>query len=261
VSTFAYDANSVLDLASVITASRLSPYLGQSGGDLQAAIDLYVWNIKASARLYGPLSIFEVALRNALSRELAEIFATPNWTDDAAFAELARTVAHAVPRNARAEGKPPYPATDLLGDVEKTRNRVTVALAKKARKTPGQDVRTMANTDDIVAALDFGFWTKLLNPDLESHLYFRGLHRAFPNAPLKGKYPARGPILNVLNGVRTLRNRVMHFEPLFRRNLADDIRDIIGACAFVDTTAAGWIAHHSEFEAGLRDRNRPRHYF
>jgi hypothetical protein len=260
VSTFAYDGSSLGILSDILTPPRLAPYLAQSGNDLQAAIDLYVWNIKASARLYGPLSIFEVTLRNALSRELSTIFGTGDWAGDAAFEALARTIAAAVPRNPPM-GKPPYPGTDLLADITKTRNRVGQELTKKAHKSPGAALRTVANTDDIVAALDFGFWTKLLNQDLEPHLYFAGLHRAFPNAPLKGKYPARGPISNTLNGIRVLRNRVMHFEPLFRRNLADDIRTVIAACTLIDTTAADWIAHHSEFEAGLRDRRRPRHYF
>lgn len=260
MSTFAYDGTSLAILSQVLTPPRLAPYLAQSGNDLQVAIDLYVWNIKASARLYGPLAILEVTLRNALSRELSAIFGTADWANDPGFEVLARTVAIAVPRNLPT-GKPPNRGTDLLADITKTRDRVNLELTKKARKNPGAGLPAAANTDDIVAALDFGFWTKLLNQDLEPGLYFAGLYKAFPNAPLKGKYPPRGPISNTLNGLRVLRNRVMHFEPLFRRNLADDIRDIIVTCSLIDTTAAEWIAHHSEFEAGLRDRRRPRHYF
>jgi hypothetical protein len=239
VSNFIYDATTIRALSDVITPARLAPYLAESRNDLQAAIDLYVWNIKAAARLYGPLSIFEVTLRNALSREMAHVFGTSDWIDAPSFVALGTTLLNSRPRNAPA-GKPPASPTDLLSDITKTRDRVNRELARKSRHGAA-GARVRANTDDVIAALDLGYWTKLLNRDVEQHLFIPGLHRAFPHAPRRGKLPDRGPLSNVINGIRTLRNRVM--------------------CGLIEKTAGDWIEHHSEFGAGARDRLRPRHYF
>jgi len=259
VSNFVYDATTIRALSDVITPARLAPYLTASNNDLQAAIDLYVWNIKAAARLYGPLSIFEVALRNALSREMARLFGTPDWIGAHPFIALGTALLNSRPRNAPA-GKPPASPTDLLSDITKTRDRVNKELARKSRHGPAS-IRAGATTDDVIAALDLGYWTKLLNRDVEQHLFIPGLYRAFPHAPRKGKLPDRGPLSNTIHGIRSLRNRVMHFEPLFQRDLANEIGNIINACRLIDETAGDWIEHHSEFGAGARDRLRPRHYF
>ncbi|MDN6300484.1 MAG: hypothetical protein L0J68_09415 [Micrococcaceae bacterium] len=49
---------------------RLSPYLGATGGGLQAEITLYRWNIDLSGAVYQTLHLFEVFLRNALDEQL-----------------------------------------------------------------------------------------------------------------------------------------------------------------------------------------------
>jgi hypothetical protein len=260
MSNFTYDAASLVALTGTISAARLTPYLTECDGNTQAAIDLYVWNIKASSRLYGPLSIFEVTLRNALSDRLSALYST-DWPNDVAFRTMAAAVGSSRPRNLPAAGRYRSRPTDLLADLETTRRRVNLELAKKASRKPGVSVRRTANTDDVVAALEFGFWTKLLNHDLEVPLFLQGLSGAFRHWPSSAKQPPRGPISAALNNIRFLRNRVMHFEPLFGRSLAADIAMIVQTCSWIDPTASAWIEHHSEFEAGIRDRRRPRHYF
>ena len=260
MSNFIYNAGSLATLTGTISAARLAPYLAETNHSTQAAVDLYVWNIKASARLYGPLSIFEVALRNALNDRLVALYSS-DWPDDRNFRAMARAVATTVPRNAPATGKQRPMPTDIVTDIDVTRRRVEHELAKKAARGQSVGLRTAANTDDIVAALDFGFWTKLLNRDFEARLFLQGLSAAFRHWPGSGKQPPRGPIAATLNDIRALRNRVMHFEPLFGRSLAADIAMIVQACSWIDPTASAWIEHHSEFEAGVRDRQRPRHYF
>jgi len=103
-----YNALALQTLTDVISPPRIASYVAETG-DLQSAVDLYVWNVRASATLYGPLSILEVALRNALHRELKSMFG-PSWHDDPSFNAAVATVAETTPRNApcprRALSKP-----------------------------------------------------------------------------------------------------------------------------------------------------------
>lgn len=50
-----------------LSAERLAPYLGASGGDVERALELYRWNAALGQLLMRDISHFEVALRNAYS--------------------------------------------------------------------------------------------------------------------------------------------------------------------------------------------------
>lgn len=110
-----------------------------------------------------------------------------------------------------------------------TSARIERELAKKAGANPMAGLRTTATTDDVVAALDFAFWTQLFNPDLEPVLYSKGLYRAFPHvSPVRNAQ--RRAIAGRFNSIRLFRNRIMHYEPLLNRDLLHDLNNIIEAC-------------------------------
>jgi hypothetical protein len=250
-----YDAPSLQTLAGAISPPRLASYLAEAG-DLQSAIDLYVWNVRASAALYGPLSILDVALRNALHRELKSIFVS-SWHDDPGFATAAATVAEAIPRNApypyRGSSKP----TDIRPAISDAKKKIEARL-RVAAGANATNARGVPTTDDIVGAMDFGFWTKLLNADMEPLFWAKGLYRAFPHRNVRRRVP-RSVISARFRSIRNLRNRVMHFEPLLNRSLHEDLRNIVEACGWIDPTCSAWIEHHSSLDSVLRDRYRPRH--
>jgi hypothetical protein len=101
---FSYDAIVNAELEKAISPTRLSPYRIAIGGDLQAALDLYVWNVGAAAALYGPLQILEVTFRNAMNREMRNLFGA-SWPTNARFSSLAGAIRN---RPARVNGfKPP----------------------------------------------------------------------------------------------------------------------------------------------------------
>lgn len=132
-----------------------------------------------------------------------------------------------------------------------------------AGNPPRAGAKTVPTTDDVVAALDFGYWTSLLNNDVEPVLYAAGLFKAFPNAShARGKAPAQSPIAGKLNEVRMSRNRVMHHEPLFNRfNVQNDLRSIVEVCRWANPDAGDWIQHHSDLTDLLRDRFGAQHRF
>jgi len=70
--------------------------------------------------------------------------------------------------------------------------------------------------DRVVAELDFGFWTSLLNRSYDQIIWNqRGLlHRAFPYMPRR--WQQRRFLSSQLNPLRRLRNRISHHEPIWR---------------------------------------------
>lgn len=243
-------------LTGIISPPRIASYVAEAG-DLQSAVDLYVWNVRASAALYGPLSILEIALRNALDRELKSMFG-PSWHDDPSFVAAVTAVAEAIPRNAPHPSSGLSKPTDIRPAISDAKKKIGARLRGSVRSDP-TNARRMPTTDDIVGATDFGFWTKLLNADMEPLFWAKGLYRAFPHRNVRRRVP-RSVVAARFRSLRSLRNRVMHFESLLSRSLPAELRNIVEACSWINPTCAAWIEHHTTMDDVLRDRGRPRHH-
>lgn len=77
--------------------------------------------------------------------------------------------------------------------------------------------RSPQNADDLVTKLTFGFWVSLVSQTYDRTLWVPALHRAFPH------YRGRRDGLHAeLKKVLSLRNQVMHHEPIHRRKLKAD---------------------------------------
>lgn len=61
-------------LEASLSTDRFGTYLTAVNGNRAEAVGLYTWNMAVSAVFYGPLQAFEVALRGAMSRELAGVY-------------------------------------------------------------------------------------------------------------------------------------------------------------------------------------------
>jgi hypothetical protein len=226
----------------------LVPYLAAAGGDLQSALDLYVWNIGASSALFGPLQVLEVTFRNAMDRELRRQFG-PSWPSAPGFVSVATRARAASSRS-----------PDLLYGVRSARK----ILAGVFRSTHGASAPIPSfSTDDIVAAMTFGSWTTMLSASFEPQLWDPALRKAFPNyTSVSGGTFSRRPVAARFDDLRILRNRVMHHEPLIKRlSLVTDYDSIVEACAWISDDAADWIQHHARFRDVLSVRDRPRHAF
>jgi hypothetical protein len=89
-------------------------------------------------------------------------------------------------------------------------------LVKQAQEKVSAS-RSPGNADDLVTELTFGFWVSLVSRTYDRPLWVPALHRAFPH------YHGRRDALHAeLRKVLQLRNRVMHHEPIYRRNLQAD---------------------------------------
>jgi hypothetical protein len=226
VKGFAFN-DEVLDaLFAALSPERMATYILAAGGDREKALRLYTWNTAVSAAFYGPLQGLEVALRNALHRELTAAHG-PAWYDD--------------------------PACGLDAGA-----LVRIAAAGDNLRRSGYVV----DPPHIVAELPFGFWVSLLGrggraPTLgaprrnyEMTLWRPCLHRAFRHARLR-RTEAHRP----LDYLRTFRNRIAHHEPIFTRHLEADYGSLLTVTGWICPRTREWIEHHSRVEALL---GRPR---
>jgi hypothetical protein len=111
-----------------------------------------------------------------------------------------------------------------------------------------QPAKSSITVNDVVAGLDFGFWTILLDSRFEQTLWRTILYHAFPHyAKVTGNPLVRWPVEKRFNALRDLRNRVMHHEPLFHRALQQDFADISEAISWMYDDVAPWVDHHNRW--------------
>ncbi len=155
----------------------MSRYFNHHPGNETIAIKHYHANIALSEAFYPVLSVFEVALRNSLNRELITMFNTPDWH------------VH-------------IQSTPGLKDLNKEISTAQRQITKRGENT---------TASKVVAELTLGFWVRLFNVEYELILW-KDLRRAFPYMPKIER--KRNHISAPLNNIRNFRNRVYHNEPI-----------------------------------------------
>lgn len=249
---FQYNQAVLTALEDSLSKERLATYLNHAqqnnpAATLEDALDLYIWNLRVSGALQAPIHVLEVALRNALHLNLTMAFKNV-WIDDPQFIHVCVTAQYPQPQ----PGQSYIPqGPDLLKDIHKVRNRIAKSLARKnaqAAKKKLPIAKNAPSVHDVVAGLDFGFWTTMLDEKFEQSLWRPILHHAFPHYSTRTGNPLeRKPISARFNNLRDLRNRVMHHEPLFYRNVAQDFQDISDAISWMYDDVAPWVDHHSRW--------------
>jgi hypothetical protein len=182
-------------IARALSQDLLSAYFSESkNSTLDDRLAIYLWNNTLSESLYHPLHFFEVTLRNALNREIHAHTKKINWLEDKLF----------------------------LRDVEN--NIIEDVLKNKIRKI------NPYNLTGIISKLPFGFWVNLFHNHYEGKLWPSLLKSVFPNIPRKKR--VRQIVYKKFNGIRELRNRVFHHEPIWQLpnllQLHDGILEAIG---------------------------------
>lgn len=220
VKPFSFDGTVLTALETSLSPERMATYTRQTDGDREQALRLYTWNTAISAAFYGPLQGLEVALRNAMHRQLNAQYG-PDWYDK--------------------------PACGL--DVG------ALARISDAKTTLGKGGYQI-DPPHVVAELPFGFWVSLLGSggragpqgskkaNYEMTLWRPALYKAFPNGGRRKRVDTHRP----LNYLRTLRNRIAHHEPIFTRHLSQDFQSILDVTGWICPDTAAWIKHHSRVD-------------
>jgi hypothetical protein len=191
-----YDKIFKSEFPAVFSTERIQKYLNFHSGIESKAIIHYRANILLSESFYPLLSVFEVALRNSLNRELSRHFATSDW------------YAH-------------FATTPGLSDINR---EITTAIRHITKRE-----ETITGTK-VVAELTLGFWVRLLNAEYELILW-KSLRIAFPFMPKRIRQ--RHAVSVPLNKIRYFRNRVYHNEPVSwnfttLETIHNDIMEVLG---------------------------------
>ncbi len=141
------------------------------------AIEHYHSNIELSESFYSVLSIFEVALRNRLNRELTEYFGTEDW----------------------------YLRVESVPGLRNLKNSINTAKKHIANRNEN------ISANKVVAELTLGFWVRLLNAEYERILW-KPLRKAFPYVDKNKRQ--RNKVSAPINKIRDFRNRIFHHEPV-----------------------------------------------
>ncbi|MEK6787828.1 MAG: hypothetical protein AABY68_02610 [Pseudomonadota bacterium] len=177
-----------------------------------SALNLYAWNAQISAALLVPLHICEVVIRNTVSDVLVATYG-PEWPWDKTFE-----------RSLPVATKSYCQVRDLQ-------------MARKGADTVGK----------VIPELKFMFWQKMFTSRHDVRLWDRYLHGVFPNVPAAASVSSvRKTMHDNLGQIRLLRNRIAHHEPVFSRNLSDDLNRIKSIIMLRSTDTAAWVSHFEQ---------------
>lgn len=190
----------------LLTVERMASYLEATSGRVDAALELYEWNIKATGAVLGLTGMVEVIVRNAIDRQLGAYGLSRGWSDWLDDAPL----------DSRAKQ-----------DVSRSGKRVGLGRHQYPR-------------GKIIAELTLGFWRYLVASRYLTSLWVPAVHRAFSlgDADLRTR---RRNVESALVTVCHIRNRAAHHEPLHRRDLRVDVATAARLLGWVDPTAKTWL--------------------
>lgn len=213
-----------LAVKAALSAARMSTYEScaiAAGHDAASALTLYAWNARISGALLIPLHICEVVVRNAVADALESTHG-PDWPWNQGFER-------SLPRQAG-------PGYNALADLQ--------YVGQKSR-TPGQ----------VIAELKFVFWEKMFTSRHDNRIWNQHLNRVLPNlSAARTTAEHRKRIFDDLNKIRLLRNRIAHHEPIFARNLSEDLQIIRQLVAARCTVSADWLLTHQQVSETLKRR-------
>ena len=181
-----------------VSEARLESYRLPGDKDVDV-LARYLWNIALSEALTPSLQNLEIGLRNALHNTLSDAYNTEFWFD-------------VTPGCLHAD------------------EQQKVESAKQSLRNDSKVIEP----GRVVAELTFGFWTSLLDARYEYNpqtspahwLWPRLLRSAFPDMPNSER--KRNNLSRRLNPIRKIRNRVFHYEPIWRwGNLLEQYADIL----------------------------------
>jgi hypothetical protein len=206
-----------MDFERLFSAPRMSSYRRLVDTNTEAE-QLYHWNIILSAAFYECLAILEVALRNAIDKELRLInekipdpdgvIHTQDWLLDPNYV------------------------------IETAVSKKSISLARnRARES-----KNHPNHDDILAQMTFASWRYIIpsnspNNFVKQKIWSEGLHQAFNMSDYSLSRFARD-----LKDLHKLRNRIAHVEAIVEEQYAKNtMRSIYRVAKSIDPELERYI--------------------
>lgn len=173
------------DFQHILSSERLNRYLGACGNDTRKTMTLYRLNLNLSQEVFTLLSCFEVALRNAIDRQLTARLGN-DWLRDAIM-------------------------PGGIFDIQSCRD--SAKIIRKAYNRLDRNGEYMHHK--LLAEMEFGVWKYMFaNPQYRAT--GQCLLNIFPNKPRSSSEVQynQAYMFNELDGVNILRNRIAHHEPV-----------------------------------------------
>ncbi|MDE6409860.1 MAG: hypothetical protein K2K81_06420 [Muribaculaceae bacterium] len=205
----------------IFSSERMAKYFDKYPTDPARAMLHYKCNLELSESMYVSLSVLEVALRNAISRELRKMTGRDDW--------------YAI-----------FPTTPGLRPLNKYITLATHHISGRHETvTPSK----------IIAELTLGFWVSLLNSEYERVLW-KDLRKAFPYMPKNIRQ--RKNVSAPLNRFRNFRNRIFHNEAIcwninHVRAIHTELIQILG---WINKDLPLWIAQSDRFPEVCNEINK-----
>ena len=174
-----------IDFREIVSSDRMHRYVMACNGDETKAVDLYKNNVRASLEMFAVVGAFEIALRNAIDKQMVANFGS-DWLRDAIM-----------------------PGGIFSGTNCTDHARIIRTVYEKLEH---KGIYTHAN---LLSKLEFGVW-KYMFSSPQYRAGNRILLNIFPNKPRSTREHQYNNtfIYNELDHVNSLRNRIAHHEPI-----------------------------------------------
>ena len=138
--------NALLEL---LGSARHQTYMDAATGNPQRAAELYEWSNKLAGAWHSHIAYVEVAVRNAIDRQLCTWNASQVRPDGS--------------RYSRDWTCPNGAADEIYAIIGRKISEARTSAANEARRRPASHPRhdTSPTHDDVVAQMTFGVWTRL----------------------------------------------------------------------------------------------------
>ncbi|TVP59413.1 MAG: hypothetical protein EA343_19915 [Nodularia sp. (in: Bacteria)] len=224
--------------------------------DIKKALRLYQINMIYCECLYPGLHTLEIALRNYIDRSLINNYKLDCWfiCDSSYFNESIFNIE----RKHNINIVLPQINTTILLQYEQEKIISSIEdnikkMKEKFKNRDDQDFKITENRDKIMANLSLGFWTTLLtqtkreNNNYLNKIFYPCVQSIFPNA--RNNERTRGTIQPILTGIKNLRNRVFHHEPIWNyHNLQQKYDDIYKVIKWIDPNLEIWLRHDPKID-------------
>ena len=237
------DPADVAAVTVLLSPERLSALTALTGS-AATAIELHQETLTVSAGLMNVIASIEIALRNAVSENLAAFFGSPRWLTHPPAPFQWRTIENDIAKRAlssaqRAEyAKMTQAEKGALDALAFPNGRpANTSHLKRAQMRYRQ---IPVSEGKIIAETTFYLWKRLYSGEYDQTLWRTTLKRTFPNRTLK-----RPRIAEQLEHIYQARNRLAHHEPVLHKRFRDAV------------AAIEYVAEHLNNRAGTPAADTP----
>ena len=185
-------------LEQIVSKPRLKRYRIACNGNKEQAVMLYRLNVALAQFYYPYLSMFEVALRNAIDVEMRQYFNNTSWL-------IAENSSNGFAAALAANGD---------NYMQQTINKISAKY------------NTRATHLHVISEVSLGFWTRFFKSNYFRLLRGRPIH-IFKNTTTQIQ---RTDVSNILREIQKYRNRIYHNEPICFLRRAINVTEVETLC-------------------------------